>query len=168
MKRIITTLILLFALFVISGCSAMSVSDYLRIHIRANSNSVEDQNIKYLIKDVVVEYMSPLLKDANSKNDAIQIIESNSANLKQIIDGVLTQNGFNYECSISINNEFFPTRTYDDLTLESGFYDALIVNLGNAVGNNWWCVVYPNMCFNELENVVYKSKIAEIISRIMR
>ena len=167
MKNIVRTLILLLSLFLISGCSAMNASDYLRIHIRANSNTIEDQNIKYLVKDVMVEYMTPLLSDAKSKEEAVEIIEDNFNNLTQLVNEVLAQNGFNYTCSIVINNEFFPTRSYEDLTLDSGFYDAVIVNLGEATGNNWWCVVYPNMCFNELNNIVYKSKIWEIINKIM-
>ena len=82
MKNIVRTLILLLSLFLISGCSAMNASDYLRIHIRANSNTIEDQNIKYLVKDVMVEYMTPLLSDAKSKEEAVEIIEDNFNNLK--------------------------------------------------------------------------------------
>lgn len=162
MKKIITIFLVVCSLFLICGCS--NSQEYLRVHIRANSNSEEDQNVKYLVKDVVVEYMTPLLENAENKDDVISIIENNKENLITLIDGVLLSQGFNYGCSIEIKNEFFPTRSYDNFTLNADYYDALIVNLGNATGNNWWCVMYPNLCFNQPDNVVYKSKIQEIIN----
>ena len=130
------------------------------------SNSEEDQNVKYLVKDVLVEYMSPLLESAKSKEEVIAIINNNEDNIVNLINSVLIQNGFNYGCSVDIDNEYFPTRVYDNKTLIADYYDAFIVNLGSGAGNNWWCVMYPNLCFNEPENVVYKSKIKEIINSI--
>lgn len=165
MKKIIPIAICVLSLFVFSGCN--SSSDYLRVHIRANSNSEADQNVKYLVKDVIVDYMTPLLKDVTCKQDVIDVINSNSSDLVILVNGVLKEQGFDYGCSIAIDNEFFPTRTYGDLTLVSDYYDALIVKLGSGGGNNWWCVMYPNMCFNEPTNVVYRSKIKEIINHIM-
>ena len=114
----------------------------------------------------MVEYLTPKLKSCTSKNDAISAINTNLHSTKILVDNVLKDNGFNYECNVKINNEFFPTRTYDDLTLDAGYYDALIIELGSGEGNNWWCVMYPNLCFNEIDNVVYKSKIMEIINKI--
>ena len=94
------------------------------------------------------------------------MLNNNLHSTKDLIDCVLKDNGFAYKCSIEINNEFFPTRTYDELTLEADYYDALIIKLGDGVGDNWWCVMYPNLCFNDIQNVVYKSKIVEIIEKI--
>lgn len=164
MKKVLTMFLVVVGLFLLCGCS--NSQDYLRVHIRAHSNSEEDQNVKYLVKDVVVEYMTPLLENAKNKSDVISIIEENADELIILIDGVLLNQGFEYGCSIEIKNEFFPTRSYDNLTLSADYYDALIVNLGSGNGNNWWCVMYPNLCFNEPNNVVYKSKIKEIINLI--
>ena len=77
-------------------------------------------------------------------------------------------NGFNYGCKAYIDAENFPTRSYDDVVLEAGVYDALILNLGSGKGDNWWCVVYPPLCFiggndNGQNNIVYRSKLLEII-----
>ena len=166
MKKYIIIALVLFAIILIPGCYSEVDNTYFRIHIRANSNSETDQNIKYLVKDVVVEYLTPKLKSCTSKNDAISAINTNLHSTKILVDNVLKDNGFNYECNVKINNEFFPTRTYDDLTLDAGYYDALIIELGSGEGNNWWCVMYPNLCFNEIDNVVYKSKIMEIINKI--
>ena len=77
---------------------------------------------------------------------------------------MLSKNGFDYKSKVVVRNELFPTRVYDGFTLEEGFYDALIVNLGNAQGDNWWCVVYPPLCFTGSKTPIkYKSKILEII-----
>ena len=84
---------------------------------------------------------------------------------------ILRQNGFSYSSHAKLCNEYFPTRSYQDLTLDEGFYDALILELGEAKGDNWWCVVYPPLCFVSAnptgEGVVYKSKILHIINKIL-
>lgn len=144
--------------------------DYLRLHIRANSNSEIDQNIKYKIKDKMVEILTPFLCNVESKEKAINVIEQQKQNITNQCLEILHQNGFNYSVNVKINNEFFPTRTYANTTLESGYYDAVIVELGEAEGDNWWCVMYPPLCFvNKNENckqIKYKSKIYEWLKNI--
>ena len=144
-------------------------ADYLRIHIRANSNSVEDQNIKYEIKDQIVEFLTPKIALCKTKQDIISIISIYNQELVELANNLLNQKGFNYTAKVKIDSEIFPTRTYEGYTLESGVYDAIIVELGSATGNNWWCVVYPPLCFvnfdKSSQNIVYKSKIWEIIKQ---
>ena len=140
---------------------------YLRIHIRANSNSIEDTSIKHEIKDVVCEYLTPLFVDCNEIEKAKQILSKNLNNIERIVDSVIAKKGLTYTSSAQINNEYFPTRNYKELVLESGYYDALIINLGDAIGDNWWCVIYPPMCLaDNTKNVVYKSKLLQIISKL--
>lgn len=166
MKKIVCFLLVLMP-FALAGCSAnIQKEDYLRIHIRANSNSEADQKIKYFVKDIVVEYLNPYLAECKSKSDAIKAVNDNLPSLKQIVNFVLTDNGFEYACMGEVSNEFFPTKSYEELTLEAGYYDALVLKLGTGKGDNWWCVMYPNICFDELTNVVYKSKIKEIIQKV--
>ena len=144
--------------------------DYLRLHIRANSNLEIDQNIKYKIKDFLVEFLSPYFCSVSSKQEAIEIVNDMSPLIKANCDKLLKANGFSYVANIKVNNEYFPTRTYNNTTLESGYYDAVVVELGSAVGDNWWCVMYPPLCFvnkNETNmQIKYKSKIVEIIQKI--
>lgn len=139
--------------------------DYLRLHIRANSNSAIDQNIKYLIKDEMVNFLTPYLCNVKSKEKAIEVVQSYSNLIKSLCVNKLKADGFNYSVNVKIANEYFPTRTYSNTTLESGYYDAVIVELGEAKGDNWWCVMYPPLCFvNKNENTMqikYKSKIVE-------
>ena len=86
--------------------------------------------------------------------------------IERVAARVLRENGFSYGARASLRREQFPTRVYADATLEAGEYDALILELGSGKGDNWWCVVYPPLCFTSGNgNVVYKSKIAEIIKR---
>lgn len=145
--------------------------DYLRLHIRANSNLSVDQSVKYEIKAKIVEYLAPYLSEVESKEDAIKTATLLKNSIENICNQLLSQKGFSYRAVVSISNEYFPTRTYSNTTLESGYYDAVIVNLGNADGDNWWCVMYPPLCFvNKFEmttqNIKYKSKILEWVKRI--
>lgn len=138
---------------------------YLRIHIRANSNSEVDQTVKYCVKDAVVEYLTPKLLDVKTKEDAKSVLTSSLKGIENVANNALKVNGFNYKASAKINVEDFPTRFYGDYCLEAGYYDALIISLGEGVGDNWWCVVYPPLCFvGETSNYVYKSKLLEIIN----
>ena len=144
--------------------------EYFRIHIRANSNSEADQNVKYIVKDAVVDFLIPLLSDVETKDEAEDVMNANLDQIEEVADEVLLENGFTYKSSAYISFEEFPTREYDDLVLEEGFYDALILALGTGNGDNWWCVVYPPFCFLETknsENYVYISKIWEIINNII-
>lgn len=147
-----------------------SNSDYLRIHIRANSNSAIDQNIKYKIKDYIVEILTPKLANCNTKQQVVSMISNERLTIENAVNLILKNNNFDYKSHIKINQEAFPTRTYEGYTLESGVYDAIIVELGEATGDNWWCVIYPPLCFvngssTTSNNIVYKSKIWEIINQ---
>ena len=167
MKNKICVIVVLILLLII-GASFLPTAeveyDYLRLHIRANSNSEIDQNIKYEIKDELVEFLTPYFCNVTSKNEAVEIVNNLKEKMSEICVEVLRKNGFNYSANVKINNEYFPTRTYSNTTLESGYYDAVIVELGSAEGDNWWCVMYPPLCFITRENqteITFKSKIVD-------
>lgn len=173
-KLFVFTLLLIVAICAVgiafTSKTDVQTKDYLRIHIRANSNSDVDQEVKYKIKDEYVNFLTPKIANCKSKDDVVEVIVENDDELVAIANDVLAKNGFDYTASIKIAREEFPTRTYEGYTLNSGVYDALIVELGEAKGNNWWCVIYPPLCFtdyssNSFEAVVYKSKIWEIIKQ---
>ena len=170
MKRLCITF-LLFAIIILSGIVFLEQkpqvnTEYLRIHIRANSNEEIDQTVKYQVKNQVVEYLTPFIADCKSKADAEKILNENLENIERVADKVLEQNGFSYKANAKLKIEQFPTRVYGNLELEKGFYKALIIELGNGEGDNWWCVVYPPLCFTGDEvGFVYKSKILEIINQ---
>lgn len=151
-----------------SGCfgsATAAQSEYLRIHIRADSNDEDAQAVKYLVRDGIVAYLTPLVAEYETKAAATAGIEKNLARIETAANEVLARNGFDYAARAEVRTEEFPTRVYGDYTLPAGTYTALIVELGSGKGDNWWCVVYPPLCFagSSQGNVVYKSKIAEII-----
>lgn len=167
MKNLCITLIFIFIITLTvaaDGLSQKPSNEYLRIHIRANSNESIDQNIKYQVKDCLVKYLTPYIADCKSKRQAEVLLKEKEEYLENTVNNLLKSNGFSYRSNIVVRSELFPTRVYEDFTLEEGFYDAVIVELGKAEGDNWWCVVYPPLCFTGNESgIVYKSKILEII-----
>lgn len=169
MKKIFLIIIVLVSIVGALLFFPTNETKYLRVHIRANSNNIEDQNIKYEIKDLVCEYLTPLFIDCQHIEKAKEILTANLDNIEMVIDNYLDQKGFLYKSSAKLNNEYFPTRTYSELILESGYYDALIIELGSGLGDNWWCVIYPPMCFaDNTNNIVYKSKLLSIISKLLK
>jgi stage II sporulation protein R len=179
MKNIIAAALILGLLSILLvGFSAENdgkntTEDFLRIHIRANSNDTDDQDIKYKIKDQIVNALTPILSNITTKQAAIAAVENSLTMIENTANEVLTVNGFLYKCSANIRRENFPERSYDGVTVNAGVYDALIVNLGAGAGDNWWCVVYPPLCFADNtisgeKGVIYKSKIKEIIEKSLR
>ncbi len=180
MKKIVISAFMLFVIIVL-GCvmfNSQTKADsthYLRIHIRAHSNGKADQTVKYKVRTAIVEYLAPYLADATDKNKAQTIISCHLARLSELAKSVLVANGFDYGASAKLNKENFPTRSYDGFVLKRGVYDALIIDLGDGRGDNWWCVVYPPLCFVNAESsntgensIQYVSKIKEIIENFKR
>ena len=147
------------------GGADTTTNDYLRIHIRADSNEREAQAVKYLVRDGIVDYLTPIVASCETKTQAIKGVRKNLDGIERKAEQILAKNGCPYGASAKLTKETFPTRVYGDYTLPAGEYTALIVELGEGKGDNWWCVVYPPLCFATPTggNVVYKSKILEII-----
>ena len=129
--------------------------------MRANSDDFADQKVKYEIKDEIVEFLTPIIENCVSKEEAIETIQNSKSAVKQLIDRLLYEKGFNYTSKIDVRQEEFPTRVYVGTSLPAGVYDAVIVELGKAEGANWWCVVYPPLCFSG-GKVKYKSVLSEL------
>lgn len=162
-------MIVLVMFFLFCPLKSESEVQYLRIHIRANSNSVFDQNVKYKVKDELVDKLIPLLSEIDTFEEAKLKISQNFYYIESVVDRVLAENGLNYRSHAKIKNEFFPTRVYENVTLSEGFYDALVVDLGSGEGNNWWCIIFPAFCFTKTQNsdnIEYISLIWEIIKNI--
>ena len=142
--------------------------EYLRIHIRANSNDSIDQSVKYKVKESIVEYMTPWLDGVKSKESAMEILQDHIGSMKAVADSTLSKNGYTYKARVSLRQEEFPARTYGELTLDRGVYDALIIELGSGEGDNWWCVVFPPLCFvgEDKDEVEYKSFFADLYNKI--
>lgn len=119
----------------------------LRLHIVADSNSDADQTVKLAVRDAVITYLKPYLEHVTTKNEAMEVISAQMDALTKISNHVLAENGFPYTADAKLGRAYFPVKLYGDLTLPAGEYDALKINLGSASGKNWWCLVFPQLCF---------------------
>lgn len=156
----------LFALPVKGEKNACANTDYLRIHVRANSNLEVDQKVKYIVKDKVVEFLTPYIRECISKQTAIEVIGNLTKQIEDVCKKELKAQGFDYGAKAQIRKEKFPTRVYGELTLQEDVYDALIIELGTGKGDNWWCVIYPPLCFTSASvDVEYRSIIYDIINK---
>lgn len=159
--RIIFSLSLLLSLYILISAHsyANAVSNDLstavfRLHVIANSDSSEDQSLKLKVRDNLLEYMNSISSECKTKTEAIKLAEENIDIFKQIAQKTVIENGYNYSINISIGNFYFPTKFYGDISLPSGYYDALKVEIGEAKGKNWWCVMFPSLCFIDINSGV--------------
>ena len=134
----------------VNAVSAQISSNVFRLHVIANSNSDEDQNLKYIVRDSVLNYTKELTNNVNSKEESIQIIQNNKDKFKEIALNTIKEQGYDYDVNIEIGNFEFPTKTYGDISLPCGSYDALKIEIGDAKGKNWWCVMFPPLCFVDI------------------
>lgn len=153
------------------GCGGHTINEkyrLIRIHIRADSNDAAAQEVKLKVRDGISEYLEDKLKGVEDFETAYTLLGGMLGKITDIADEILAENGFSYRSRAKLNNEFFPTRSYEDIVVESGYYDALIVELGSGRGDNWWCVIYPPLCYLEAEGsgrLSYKSYIAELFDK---
>lgn len=168
-KMIIILSLLLFLYVTISAFSyAKSVSynisdSVFRLHVIANSDSEEDQNLKYKVRDNLLNYMNTLCANCSSKEEAIKIVEQNKDKFKEVALQTIRENNYSYDINVNIGNFEFPTKTYGDISLPAGYYDALRVEIGEAKGKNWWCVMFPPLCFVDVSSGVVPEESKEIM-----
>ena len=168
-KKCVTFFVLLLLYISVSAFSyASNVSNnlansVLRLHIIANSDSVEDQELKYKIRDKVIEYMKTITCGIASKSEAISIAKEHIDDFKLIAKEVIANNGYNYNVNVNIGNFPFPTKQYGDISFPAGFYDAIKIELGEANGKNWWCVMFPPLCFVDVTSGIVPNESKEII-----
>jgi len=122
-------------------------SKILRFHVIANSDSSDDQAVKEQVRDAVGTYLQPLLEEADSLEETKQIVGRNIGEVIRISKRTLAEYGYDYEVSAHITTTEFPEKTYGSYTFPKGEYEALQIVIGEGTGKNWWCVLYPNMCF---------------------
>lgn len=118
----------------------------LRLHIIANSNSDADQELKLAVRDSILEGSADIFKNCKNVDNAITTAQNNTKKISDIANNVIFKNGFRYSAKVSVEDRYFDTREYDGFTLPAGTYKSLVVDLGEAKGKNWWCVVFPCVC----------------------
>ncbi len=142
-------------------------SSVFRLHVIANSNSDEDQSLKYKVRDSLLNYMNNICKDCNSKEEAINIVSEHQEEFKQVALETIRNEGYSYDVKIEIGNFEFPTKHYGDISLPAGFYDALKVEIGKAEGRNWWCVMFPSLCFVDVSSGIVPEESKEELQNVL-
>ena len=173
MKKIgIVILLLLLYTFIcaFSYVDAVSsnISDSIfRLHVIANSNSDEDQSLKYKVRDNLLNYMNTICVNCSSKEEAINLVTEHQEEFKQIALETIRNEGYNYDVNIKIGNFEFPTKQYGDISLPAGYYDALRVEIGKASGKNWWCVMFPSLCFIDVSSGIVPDESKEDLQNVL-
>ena len=148
---ILTLLIFLYIVllsFNYSQSISCNLSDsVLRLHIIANSDSSTDKELKLKVRDNIIEYINTLTSSYSDKKDVISMVNNHLDSFKEIALNTIKENGYNYDVNIEIGNFHFPTKSYGDISFPAGNYDALKIEIGDAIGQNWWCVLFPPLCF---------------------
>ncbi|WP_160678342.1 stage II sporulation protein R [Clostridium sp. C8-1-8] len=122
----------------------------IRFHVIANSDDKKDQELKLKVRDEILNYISPKLKDSKSIDESRKILKENDEKIKQIAAKVIKDNGYSYSVSSTLDHENFPVKTYGNITLPQGNYEAYRVIIGEGKGQNWWCVMFPPLCFIDI------------------
>ena len=171
-SKLKTTLLLMFLLFVYVLIAASSytkavctdiANNVFRLHVIANSDSEEDQKLKYIVRDSILSYVNGILENINNKEDVVLTINNHIDEIKNIAQQAVYNEGFTYDVEIEVGNFKFPTKTYGNISFPPGLYDALRVKIGNASGKNWWCVMFPPLCFVDVSSGIVPEDSKELM-----
>lgn len=166
MKKIIYGILIIVMILVVSKPRYDLSGDMVRFRVIPNSNSSKD----ILIKEKVVNELSTLLfKDTNDINETRNNVVNNLDKINNSIDKVFSKNNYNLKYKVKYGMNYFPSKEYNDIRFEAGNYESLVVEIGEAKGNNYWCILYPPLCMVDYEKdtkIEYKSKIIEILSNL--
>lgn len=127
-------------------------NNIFRLHILANSDSEEDQALKLKVRDGIIDYMKEINNNSTNKEETIQNTKLHLQEIKARCEQILKENGSNYDISLDIGNFYFPTKYYGNISLPAGNYDALRIKIGEAKGKNWWCSLFPPLCFIDISS----------------
>lgn len=141
--------------------------EVLRFHVLANSNSEEDQELKMKVKEAILTYMEREIPQADSVDETKTWAESHLSEIETVAKQVVHREGYGYEVDAEVTESEFPDKTYGDVTFPAGEYEALRIEIGEAEGQNWWCVLYPNLCFLDAVNAVVPEEGKEELKEVL-
>ena len=172
MKRIEISLLIAFLFSAVLSMSALNLEceeirdSVLRLHVLANSDSEADQNLKLKVRDRLLEVSTELYADAQSRDEAVQNTQENLSLLQAEAEKVVQANGYDYPVSVALEETYFNTRSYGDITLPAGNYQALRVMIGEGAGHNWWCVMFPPLCISAVSTEISETENSENEARL--
>lgn len=169
MKKKIFLILLLFIVLNIYKISEENIiipSSSIRLRVIPNSNSPIDINIKEQVKTYLEDNIYLRLKDTNNIIEARNIINNEVPTIEKDISKIFENNNYQIKYNVNFGNNYFPEKVYKGVTYEEGYYESLVVSIGEAQGDNWWCVLFPNFCLVDTkEKHTYKSYFKELLNK---
>ncbi len=159
--------IIVCAISYVEAVSSDISDSVFRLHVIANSDSDEDQSLKYKVRDSLLNYMNNICTNCSSKEEAINTVSVHQDEFKQVALETIKNEGYSYNINIEIGNFEFPTKHYGDISLPAGFYDALKIEIGEAKGRNWWCVMFPSLCFIDVSSGIVPEESKEELQKTL-
>jgi len=176
MKRILIVILIVFGIILVSKntSNVLIPKDAIRFRVIANSNTKEDQDLKKEVSKVIQEDLYPKLLTKTSKEEAKEFLVNYQDEISNKVNKTIKDNNINSTYNINYGINHFPKKTYKGVEYPEGDYESLVITLGNASGNNWWCVLFPPLCLLEaekdeqVEEVQYKSFVKELIDKYFK
>lgn len=175
-KIILTIIIVVAAIFVYVNVNAdvdaiVIPNAAIRVRVIANSNSIYDQSMKMKVKEYIEKSISPLLIDVESVTEARKIITNSTDELRIGIEKLFSEEGYKMNFNVNFGNNYFPTKDYKGVHYDEGEYESLVVTIGEGIGDNWWCVLFPPLCLleaseNETGEVEYQFFVSKMLEKI--
>ena len=152
-KKLLTCTIAVLALALLAGFLPVHGEEEIydtvvRLHVIANSNSEEDQALKLVVRDRVLECAGPTLKDCKTHTEAVAAIGGIMAELEEEAERTVREAGYDYDVSVGITEEYYPTKSYESCAFPEGKYVSLQIKIGDSEGENWWCCLFPTLCLS--------------------
>lgn len=141
--------------------------EVLRFHVLANSDTQEDQALKLEVKEAVIDYMEEDLSDETSVLTTKMWVENHLDHILTLCEDIIQEAGYDYSVEVGLNEAYFPVKTYGDITFPEGEYEALQIKIGDALGQNWWCCLYPNLCFIDATYGVVSEEGKETLQEVL-
>lgn len=142
-------------------------SQIIRFHVIANSDTDQDQALKLKVKSEIVRYMQSILTDADDINQTRNMIQAHLNDIELLAETIIQEEGYQYPVTAKLEQAYFPIKTYGDCTFPEGYYEALRVEIGKAQGKNWWCVLYPNLCFVDAAHAVVPEEEKQMLKNVL-
>jgi len=155
MRKLLKFASFLLILYLVFWCGSV-ISDrkalndnLIRLHVVANSDSDEDQELKLQVRDAVIDKLQSTMESFPTMEEAKQYLQENLTELEEFVNQVIKELGSTDTAEVTVDREAFNTREYDTFTLPAGYYEALRITIGEGEGKNWWCVIFPSLCVGE-------------------
>lgn len=176
MKKIILIVVIILTIGNINSKTDELIipKEAIRFRVIANSNETNDQNTKLLVRDSVQQQMQSDLTKVNTLEETRNILSNNVNIYENLVSNTLNNNNIKTDFNVNYGMNYFPEKVYKGVKYEEGYYESLVVTLGNGQGNNWWCVLFPPLCLLEAEEteetteVEYKFFISELIDKYLK